>query len=52
MPSAVPDPTQSENLERPFGRGLMLMQCYMTRIEFNERGNEVWMQKKRNEGSP
>ncbi len=52
MPSAVPDPTQTENLERPFGRGLMLMQCYMTRIEFNERGNEVWMQKKRSEGSP
>lgn len=44
-PEAVPDPTADENLERPNGRGLMLMQSYMTRVEFNERGNEVWMLK-------
>ncbi len=42
---AVPDPTADENLERPNGRGIMLMHAYMTSIHFNERGNEVWMLK-------
>ncbi len=41
----VPDPTSDENLERPSGRGLMLMQSYMTEVAFNEQGNEVWMLK-------
>ena len=43
---AIPDPTSDENLERPNGRGIMLMQSYMTRIRFNRRGNEVWMLKR------
>ncbi len=51
-PGAVPDPTVSDNLERPNGRGLMLMQSYMTRVWFNEFGNEVWMMKLREEISP
>src|SRR2546422_5031638 len=33
-PSDVPDPTAFENLERPCGRGLMLMRHYMTEGEF------------------
>ena len=44
-PKAVPDPTADENLERPNGRGIMLMQAYMTRVWFNDQGNEVWMLK-------
>ncbi|MFO0837475.1 MAG: ATP-binding protein [Phycisphaerae bacterium] len=44
-PTAVPDPTAEENLERPNGRGIMLMQAYMTRVQYNEAGNEVWMLK-------
>ncbi len=43
-PMAVPDPTLDENLERPSGRGLVLMRAYMTRIEHNERGNRVEME--------
>lgn len=39
----VPDPTADENLERPSGRGIMLMTAYMTRVQYNEQGNEVWM---------
>ena len=31
-PSDVPDPTAVENLERPCGRGLMLMRHYMTEV--------------------
>src|SRR6185312_4534394 len=44
-PSDVPDPTAFENLERPCGRGLMLMRHYMTEVAFNERGNSVHMSK-------
>jgi serine/threonine-protein kinase RsbW len=44
-PSDVPDPTAFENLERPCGRGLMLMRHYMTEVAFNERGNGVAMTK-------
>lgn len=51
-PSAVPDPTESENLERPNGRGIMLMQSYMSKVWYNPCGNEVWMMKKREEGLP
>lgn len=44
-PDKVPDPTADENLERPNGRGIMLMQSYMTRVCYNRAGNEVWMLK-------
>jgi len=47
-PSDVPDPTAVENLERPCGRGLMLMRHYMTDVAFNDRGNSVTMYKLRN----
>lgn len=50
-PTAVPDPTAEENLERPNGRGIMLMHSYMTRICYNDNGNEVWLFKRRHEGS-
>ena len=44
-PEDVPDPTADENLERPCGRGLMLMREFMTRIEFNSKGNKVVLEK-------
>jgi serine/threonine-protein kinase RsbW len=44
-PADVPDPTAIENLERPCGRGLMLMRHYMTEVAFNQRGNSVVMSK-------
>ncbi len=44
-PSDVPDPTAFENLERPCGRGLMLMRHYMSEVAFNGRGNSVSMTK-------
>jgi len=47
-PTDVPDPTAVENLERPCGRGLMLMRHYMTEVAFNARGNGVTMSKLRN----
>jgi serine/threonine-protein kinase RsbW len=47
-PADVPDPTAAENLERPCGRGLMLMRHYMTAVAFRERGTVVAMSKLRN----
>lgn len=46
-PDAVPDCTDPENLEKPSGRGIMLMRNYMNRVEFNESGNVVTMEKRR-----
>jgi serine/threonine-protein kinase RsbW len=40
-PTCIPDPTAAENLERPCGRGVLLMRFYMTWIRYNERGNCV-----------
>jgi serine/threonine-protein kinase RsbW len=42
-PCDVPDPTAVENIERPCGRGLMLMRHYMTEVSFHGRGNSVRM---------
>lgn len=46
-PEDVPDPTADENLERPCGRGIMLMRAFMTRVEYNPRGNRVELEKHR-----
>lgn len=46
-PEAVPDPTDPANLEKPSGRGIMLMKNYMNDVEYNERGNVVTMEKRR-----
>ena len=44
---SVPDCTADENLECPGGRGLALIQAYMTSVEYNSRGNCVTMEKNR-----
>jgi serine/threonine-protein kinase RsbW len=44
-PEDVPDPTAPENLERPCGRGLLLMRHYMNHIEYVSPGNVVLMSK-------
>lgn len=46
-PGDVPDPTLDENLEKPFGRGVMLMRAYMNEVLFNETGNCVTLIKVR-----
>ena len=46
-PADVPDPTEEENLDKPSGRGLMLMRAFMTRIEYNDVGNCVTLEKTR-----
>ena len=48
-PCDVPDPTALENLERPCGRGIMLMKAFMDLIEYSERGTILTIEK--NQGS-
>ncbi|MCA9000095.1 MAG: ATP-binding protein [Planctomycetaceae bacterium] len=48
-PEDVPDPTDDENLEKPSGRGVMLMRAFMTSVEYNDRGNRVRLVKERSE---
>jgi serine/threonine-protein kinase RsbW len=50
-PEDVPDPIAFENLERPCGRGLLLMRHYMTDVVFHPPGNKVTMSKLRSQPS-
>ncbi|MFG0332442.1 MAG: ATP-binding protein [Maioricimonas sp. JB049] len=50
-PEDVPDPTAEENLERPSGRGIMLMRAFMTSVEYGIGGNCVRLTKVRGNGS-
>jgi serine/threonine-protein kinase RsbW len=44
-PEEVPDPTAIENIERPCGRGLLLMRGFMDGVEYLGKGNIVHMWK-------
>ena len=41
----LPDPTDIENLEKPCGRGVMLMRAFMNVVQYNEQGNCVILEK-------
>ncbi|MFQ5411276.1 MAG: ATP-binding protein [Phycisphaerae bacterium] len=40
-PDAIPDPTLPEYIDRPHGRGIMLMRAYLDKVEYCEGGNSV-----------
>lgn len=44
-PDSLPDPTTDENLEKPSGRGVMLMLAYMDEVQYSEHGSKVHMVK-------
>jgi CheY-like chemotaxis protein/anti-sigma regulatory factor (Ser/Thr protein kinase) len=44
-PNTLPDPTDPANLGKVSGRGLLLIQTFMDRVEHNDRGNEITMVK-------
>lgn len=46
-PKLLPDPTDPANLERPCGRGLLLMKTFMDGVDYNSVGNEVTLTKRR-----
>ena len=43
----LPDPTDPANLDRPCGRGLLLMRTFMSQVRYNAAGNEVVLTKVR-----
>ncbi len=46
-PEDVPDPTAIENLERPCGRGLLMIRSFMSDVTYHGKGNVVTMTKHR-----
>ncbi len=46
-PASLPDPTDAANLEKPGGRGVMLMQSFADEVTYNEKGNQVTLTKYR-----
>ena len=46
-PDDVPDPRVGDNLYRPNGRGLLLINAYMDSVQYNECGNRVTMMRYR-----
>ncbi len=45
----IPDPTDEENLDKPGGRGIMLIRSFMSLVEYNDQGNRLTMEKIRDE---
>jgi anti-sigma regulatory factor (Ser/Thr protein kinase) len=43
----LPDPTNPANLERVYGRGLLLVRTFMEEVRHNATGNEITMIKRR-----
>lgn len=43
--ASVADPTDNENLDKPGGRGLLMMRSFMTQISYNDSGNCVTLVK-------
>lgn len=45
-PAEIPDATDPANLEKPYGRGLLLIHTFMDEVHYNDPGNEVTMIKR------
>ncbi len=43
----LPDPTDPANLDKPSGRGLLLIQTFMDAVSFNDQGNEITVTKRK-----
>jgi CheY-like chemotaxis protein len=44
-PAVIPDPTDPEYLDRPSGRGMLLMRSFMDEVHYSEGGRQVTMMK-------
>lgn len=42
---AIPDPREEDRLDCPAGRGVLLIHGFMTRVWYNDKGNELNMEK-------
>jgi anti-sigma regulatory factor (Ser/Thr protein kinase) len=45
--SALPDPTDPDNLGRVGGRGLLLIRTFMDEVHFNDKGNQITLVQRR-----
>lgn len=45
-PATIPDPTDPEFLDRPSGRGMLLMKSFMDDLSYDDGGRQVTMMKK------
>lgn len=45
-PAELPDPTCEDAMERPHGRGLLLIRSFMNEVKYNAKGNEVTLIKR------
>lgn len=50
-PVTLPDPTEPPNLEKPSGRGILLMRAFMDEVIYNETGNMVTLVKRNSTSS-
>ena len=46
-PASLPDPSLPENLEKIGGRGLLLIRMFMDGVQYNAKGTEITMVKRR-----
>lgn len=51
-PQDVPDPTSKDFIDRPNGRGLLLMKAYLNRFEYTNGGRRLRMERDRNSELP
>ncbi len=47
--TSVPDPTADENIDKCSGRGILLMEAYMSVVEFSKQGRRIRLVKKNGE---
>ena len=40
-PCSLPDPTKAENIQKPSGRGLLLIRSFMDEVRHNKTGNQI-----------
>ena len=43
----LPDPTDPANLEKPSGRGMLLIRMFMDAVRYNDMGNEITLEKRK-----
>jgi anti-sigma regulatory factor (Ser/Thr protein kinase) len=48
--SRLPDPTDLNNIDRPSGRGVLLMRAFMSHVRYNAAGNGVKLIKSSDRG--
>lgn len=51
-PGDVPDPTSEDFIDRPTGRGLLLMKAYLNSFEYTNDGRRLRMERNRNSELP